>query len=150
MSVLQASVLAIFFAGWLFAHFRGGPPERLAAAIIVGWIAIDTAYHLGFGSSDFNSVDPVHLVLDGAQLMAITWVALRANRMWPLWAAAASLICFSGHLAILIQPVGMRRAYWALTQLPQHIQLLALLLGTVAHARRLRKLGGPYRSWRKA
>jgi hypothetical protein len=150
MSLFTASVLAIFIAGWVFAHRRGGPPERLAGAILLGWMVTDISYHVVFGRSDFNSVDPMHLVFDGGLLVAITWVALRANRMWPLWAAAASLVCMSGHLAILIHPVGMRRAYWALTQLPQYIQLIALLLGTHAHVRRLKKLGQPYRSWRKA
>lgn len=149
MSVLQASVLAVFVVSWIFAHFRGGPPERYAAAILLVWISTDTAYHLIFGRSDWGYVDPVHLLLDGAQLAAITWIALQANRMWPLWAAAAALVCFAGHLAVFARPEGMQRAYWALTQIPQYIQLAALLLGIVAHIRRVKRLGGPYRSWRK-
>lgn len=149
MSLQQALVLAVFFAGWLFVYLRGGAPERVAAAVVVLWIATDTAYHVIFGPSGFISVDPFHLALDGVQMVAMVWVALMANRMWPLWAAAASLICFSGHLAVLIHPVGMSQAYWALTQIPQYIQLIALLLGTHAHVKRLKRLGGPYRSWRK-
>jgi hypothetical protein len=89
----------------------------------------------------------VHVVLDGCELVAIFRLALRANRMWPLWAAAAQLICVSGHVAVFVSPEGMRRAYWALTQLPQYIQLIALVLGAVAHARRFDRIG-PYRSWR--
>lgn len=148
MTPTYALILALVLAtGWL-AFRRGGPPERLAAAIIVGWIVSDAIYHVLFGPSGFASVDPVHLVLDSAELAAILWLALRANRMWPLWAAAAQLICVTGHLAALIEPGGMQRAYWAMTQLPQYIQLTALLCGAVAHARRERRLGGPYRSWR--
>ncbi len=131
----------------LFAIARGGPPERLAAVIIVCWVITDVSYHLVFGPSGFERVDPVHLVLDGAELIAIVWLALRANRMWPLWAAAAQLICVSGHVAVLISPEGMRRAYWAMTQMPPYIQLFALLLGALAHARRFQRIG-PYRSWR--
>ena len=133
-------------AGWL-GYRQGGPPERLAAVIIVGWVLIDALYHILFGPSGFDRVDPVHLVLDGGELLAIMWLALKANRMWPLWAAAAQLICVSGHITLLIQPEGMRRAYWAMTQLPQYIQLAALLCGATAHARRVR-LVGRYRSWR--
>jgi hypothetical protein len=139
--------LTLVFAAAFFAVARGGPPERLAAAIIVCWIIADVTYHLAFGPSGFERVDPVHLVLDGGELVAIMWLALRANRMWPLWAAAAQLICFSGHIAVLISPEGMRRAYWAMTQLPPYIQLTALLLGAVWHARRFERIG-PYRSWR--
>ena len=100
-----------------------------------------------FGPSGFDVVDPVHLVLDGGELVAIMWLALRANRMWPLWAAAAQLICVSGHVAAFVDVGGMRRAYWAMTQLPPYIQLIALVLGAVAHARRFERIG-PYRSWR--
>src|SRR5262245_42695260 len=99
-------MFALFLACGALAWFQGGPPERLAAAIIASWTAIDVVYHLLFGPSGFNKVDPVHLVLDGAELVAIMWLALRANRMWPLWAAAAQLICFSGHIAALVQPHG--------------------------------------------
>lgn len=133
-------------AGWL-GYYRGGPPERMAAVLIVGWIIADAIYHVLFGPSGFDKVDPVHLVLDGGELAAIIWLALNANRTWPLWAAAAQVICVSGHIALLIEPNGMRRAYWVMTQLPQYIQLTALLLGAAAHTRRVRLLGR-YRSWR--
>jgi hypothetical protein len=132
-----------------FAYWRGGAPERLAAGFICALFVTDIAYHMVFGPSGFDKVDPVHLVLDGSELIAIMWLALRANRMWPLWAAAAALICYSGHFALLIQPHGMRRAYWAMTQLPPFIQVFALLMGAAAHARRTRKVGN-YRSWRLA
>jgi len=138
--------LTLFCVVGFVAVSRGGPPERLAAAIIICWIVIDVSYHLAFGPSGFTRVDPVHLVLDGGELIAIVWLALRANRMWPLWAAAAQLICVSGHVALFIEP-GMSRAYWAMTQMPPYIQLVALFLGAVAHARRFDRIG-PYRSWR--
>ncbi len=138
--------LVLLLAPVCVAVARGGPPERLAAAIIVSWIVADVSYHLVFGPSGFARVDPVHLVLDGGELVAILWLALRANRMWPMWAAAAQLICVSGHIALFIEP-GMRRAYWAMTQLPPYIQAAALLFGVWAHARRFERLG-PYRSWR--
>ncbi len=118
----------------------------VASIVIAGWILLDLAYHAVFGPSGFVTVDPVHVALDGAELVAISWVALRANRVWPLWAAAAQLICVAGHLAALIEPGGMRRAYWGITQMPQYIQLLALGAGIVSHARRTRRVGR-YRSW---
>ena len=146
MALYGILALAVVIAAAFVAVARGGPPERLAAGIIVGWIMADAGYHLAFGPSGFTRVDPVHLVLDGGELVAILWLALRANRMWPLWAAAAQLICVSGHMALFVEP-GMTQAYWAMTQLPQYIQLTALVLGAVAHARRYDRIG-PYRSWR--
>lgn len=146
MAIEVIIALALFMAAAFVAVARGGPPERLAAAIIVCWIITDVSYHLVFGPSGFERVDPVHLVLDGGELVAIVWLALRANRMWPMWAAAAQLICVSGHIALFMEP-GMRRAYWAMTQLPPYIQVTALFLGAVWHARRFERIG-PYRSWR--
>ena len=139
--------IAFIVGGVLVAYHRGGQPERMAATIIVAWVVSDISYSLIFGPSSFDTVDPGRVILDGGELVAITWVALRANRMWPLWAAAAQLICVSGHIAAFIEVGGMRRAYWALTQLPAFIQLIALVLGAVAHARRFDRIG-PYRSWR--
>jgi hypothetical protein len=147
MNLRIALILTVVMgASWL-AYRRGGPPERFAAVLIVGWVLVDATYHLLFGPSGFDRVDPVHLVLDGGELVAIVWLALNANRTWPLWAAAAQVICVSGHIAGLIEPGGMRRAYWAMTQLPQYVQLAALIFGATAHARRVR-LMGRYRSWR--
>lgn len=149
MEPLSIAILLVVLASAAVAIRFGGGPERTAATVIVAWIVADAIHHLISGPATFENVDPVHLVLDTGELVAIVWIALRANRMWPLWAAAAQLICVSGHVAALIEPSGMRRAYWAITQLPQYIQLAALLLGTAAHVRRERDIG-PYRNWREA
>jgi hypothetical protein len=147
MSVQVLLILSIVVIASAISYRRGGPPERLAAMLIAGWVLTDALYHLLFGPSGFDRVDPVHLVLDGGMLGAIVWLALRANRVWPLFAAAAQLMCFSSHIAVMVTPEGARRAYWAMSQLPQYIQLAALLAGAAAHARRERMIG-PYRSWR--
>lgn len=149
MTPYQTAVLTFFVTVCLLARYKGGPPEQFASALLLGWILVDALYHKLFGPSGFTYVDPVHVVFDGTELAAITWLALRANRIWPLWAAAASLITFSGHLAMMARPSGLNQAYWAMSAVPQFIQLAACLLGIVAHQRRLKKLGRPYRSWRK-
>ena len=139
--------LALFAAAVSYAFGRGGPPERIAAKIVIVWLMTDVGYHLLFGPSGFKVVDPAHLVIDGAELVAITWLALRANRIWPIWAAAAQMMTFSGHIVVMIQPEGVNRAYWAMTQMPPFIQLFALACGAAFHARRIRRIGH-YRSWR--
>jgi hypothetical protein len=149
MNLRIALIISVVIIATMIAYRRGGPPERFAALVIAGWVLVDAFYHLVFGPSGFDVVDPAHIVLDGAELAAIMWLALSANRLWPLFAAAAQLICVTGHVAVLIEPDGMRKAYWAMTQLPQYIQLTALICGAYAHAGRERLIG-PYRSWRVA
>jgi hypothetical protein len=139
--------LAFFATASLYALWRGGPPERFAAKIIIVWMMVDLSYHLIFGPSGFVEVDPAHLLIDGLEMAALIFLALRANRVWPVWAAAAQVMTFSAHIVALIDEGGMRRAYWAMMQLPLYIQLLALVCGVAFHARRFRQIGH-YRSWR--
>ena len=147
MGIQVFLVLSLIVLGAVAAYSRGGPPERFAAVLLVSPVLADTVYHLIFGPSGFDRVDPWHVFLDLTILGFVTWLALRANRVWPLFVAAAQLMSVTGHIAVIVQPDGMRRAYWAMTQLPQYIQLTALLAGAWAHARRERLIG-PYRSWR--
>jgi len=147
MSLVVLTSLALFALASTYALWRGGPPERLAAKVVVVWILTDVTYHLIFGKSGFVHVDPAHLVIDGAELAAITWLALQANRVWPIWAAGAQLMTFTGHLVVMISPGGVDRAYWAMTQLPPYIQLFAMVCGAAFHNRRFERIG-PYRSWR--
>jgi hypothetical protein len=147
MSPIVLASLAVVALASTYSLWRGGPPERIAAKVIIVWILTDVGYHLIFGPSGFVVVDPAHLVIDGAELVAITWLALRANRVWPVWAAAAQLMTFSGHIVVMIETGGVNRAYWAITQLPPYIQIVAMVCGAAFHARRYRQIG-PYRSWR--
>lgn len=147
MPIEVGATLAVFLAVGALALRLGGPPEQYAAGIIVGWLLASLAYQAIAGPASFGRVDPARFALDTAELVAIFAVALRANRMWPLWAAAAQVICIAGHIAAFIEPGGMRRAYWVMTQMPPFIQVIALSLGALAHAARWKRIG-PYRSWR--
>ncbi|WEK47229.1 MAG: hypothetical protein P0Y56_02800 [Candidatus Andeanibacterium colombiense] len=130
-----------------YAFFRGAAPERRAAITILVWFLSSPVYDRFFGAPQFYTVDVGHAVMDAMEMTAMAAIALRANRAWPLWAAGAELTAVSGHLAMAIHPAGVTSAYWAVTELPLFLQLLALALGTLAHERRLRRIG-PYRDWR--
>ncbi len=141
--------LLLFATASFYALWRGGPPERLAAKIVIVWMLVDLSYHVLFGPSGFDKVDPAHIFIDGLELAALVYLALCANRVWPVWAAAAQLMTVSAHVVALIDEGGMRRAYWAMVQLPLYIQLFALFCGAAFHYRRVRRIGH-YRSWRPA
>lgn len=140
--VLVNAIAAIIF---LAAFLRGGTPERIAAAILTARFVLVPIY-LWNGPLGFNDVEPGLLTIDLIIFVGVLWLALRANRVWPLWLCSAQLIVMLGHLSVFVAQSGMEKAYWAMTQLPEVMQFITLALGTFAHRRRFRRIG-PYRDW---
>lgn len=132
-----------------YAMRRGDKPERLVGLILFASMVVDRLYHLLVEPSQFVTVDPAHLMIDGSTLAALLWIALRANRGWPLWACAAQNIVMLGHIAKVFELRDVYRGYWVMTQVPILVQMAFLAVGTLAHARRVRRIGS-YPSWRLA
>lgn len=128
---------------------KGGEPEKLVAAVLIATAGLDLVNHAMFGNPVFFAVNPGHLVIDIWAMIALLWVALRANRGWPLWVSAAQIIVVLGHTSKIIDLSLVRFGYFAMTQLPISIQVCALLLGTATHMRR-EQLIGRYHAWRLA
>lgn len=130
-----------------FTFRKGGEPERLVAAVLAATTLLDVANHAMFGEPVFFAVNPGHVVIDAWAMIALLWIALRANRGWPMLVSAAQIIVVLGHVSKIIELSLVRYGYFAMTQMPLNIQITALLLGTVAHSRR-EELIGRYHSWR--
>ncbi|MBB4612168.1 hypothetical protein [Novosphingobium taihuense] len=130
-----------------FALRKGEEPERFVSAIIIAAATADAINHAAFGSPAFYALDPGHLVIDTWALVGMLWVALRANRGWPLWACSAQIIVVLAHMSKLIDLSLVRYGYFTMTQLPAAIQMVALLAGTRAHLLRKQHIG-PYHAWR--
>ncbi|MWV28425.1 hypothetical protein GRF63_10965 [Erythrobacter sp. GH3-10] len=130
----------------LYAQMRGDKPERIVAMVIVAGVLIDRIGHAFLDYGQFLRFSPLRLALDCLQGAGFFYVALRANRVWPIWIAAAQLVAIMGGLAPLAYSTGHRHAYWALTQLPIFVQLIALGIGTAAHSGRVRRYG-TYSAW---
>ena len=143
--VLIPSISALLVAAYTF--WCGGAPERAGSLVLVGWIASDQIYHLAFAGMIFNEFDPGHFVMDGLQFLGFVAIALRANRWWPIVASGALTLSLVGHFVILFGYSGLPMAYWILMQVPFFVLLAALSLGTVAHRRRVLRVGS-YRDWR--
>jgi hypothetical protein len=136
-------VAAILF----FALLKGEEPERLVATVMIAATGLDIANHALFGEPAFFSINPGHVVIDAWVMIALLWVALRANRGWPMIACAAQIIVMVSHAAKIIDLSLVRYGYFAMTQLPVGIQGLTLLAGTMAHLRRMGRIGR-YHAWR--
>jgi hypothetical protein len=141
--ILTSVALTVF----LLAMWRGAGPERGGAAILFAGVAVDEVYHLAIGPARYDGLDPFELVLDLASLAGFVWLAIRANRLWPILAAALQLMAVTGHLASLLSDRGMQRAYWTMTEPPVLLSVVALGAGLLMHLLRERRLG-VYPDWR--
>lgn len=137
----------VLFATVLLAARKGDEPERMVAGVLVATFMLDVANHSLFGDPGWFAVNPGHVVIDGWAFVVLLWVALRANRGWPLWVSASQVLVVLGHAAKLWDLNVVRKAYWAMTQVPFVFQLTVLAIGTMAHAARRRRIGW-YHPWR--
>lgn len=142
---LQYGYAALLF---LVAMFRGAAPERILATVLGGMLLVDQIHHAFVGGSVlWHKVNVGHLAIDLVVLAAVFAVALRANRIYPLWIGAAQIIAVLAHLYRLSLTEINRFAYDMMSVMPSYIQLAALTLGLTFHMWRRRKLGS-YSSWR--
>lgn len=139
----QGAILATVY----FALRKGDEPEQLTALVLATAALADQLNHGLFGMPNFILLNPGHLVIDSWLLVVMVWMALYANRGWPLWVGALQIIAVAGHLAKLLDVSAIRRGYWAMIAVPGYIQLVVLWLGLFAHVRRVRRIGA-YAAWR--
>jgi len=130
----------------LFAVRKGDEPERMAAIILVAAFLFDVANHMIFGAPTWFEVNPGHFVIDTWAFLTLTWVALKANRGWPLFMSASQLSPVMAHFSKLFEMDVARRSYWVMTQTPAVAQMIVLIIGTYAHVVRQRRIGA-YAPW---
>ena len=127
-----------------YALLRGAAPERL----IAGLFAFGTLATAITGLSE-----PVHgqtrigvFAVDLALLIAVGAVALRANRITPLWITSMQLVTVLAHITNMIMPGYRPTAYvWSIT-VTSFLMTWLLALQTHFHVGRLGRFGSD-RSW---
>lgn len=144
INLVSAAILAAAALRW------GAGPERTCAATFFAMTFGDAAYHalVGLGPV-YGSVDIWHLTIDLGAAVAFIGIALRANRIYPLWLAAIQLISVISHFAREVIERLPKLAYGLMTYLPYYAILFVAAGGLLVHARR-RKHHGPYRPWRSS
>jgi hypothetical protein len=143
---MRVLIFNIFLIGTCcYAFVRGGAPERIVAALFPAAAAISVLW--GRQISDVFA-KPAYglLAVDLALLLALTAVALKANRNWTMTVAAMQLIMVSVHLIRILNPDTIRPVYTVMLALWSWPMVLLLALGTFQHRRRLKR-NGRDRSW---
>lgn len=126
----------------------GAGPERVCVAMIVFMNLGDRLYHAVIDRGTlYASVDLGHLFIDVVAAALFIGVALRANRVYPLWLSAFQLVSVISHFAREMDTKLVTFAYGLMTYAPYYFILLILTGGLWMHARRVRHYG-PYPSWR--
>ncbi|MEM1053876.1 MAG: hypothetical protein AAGI28_17470 [Pseudomonadota bacterium] len=138
------------FYGLFFAALAwGAGPERLIATTWLVFFEILPKLYRAVWSEGYQleQVDLFYAAMDGIAAAVWIFVALYANRNYPLVIAAMQLLVMAAHLARglieTISPV----AYATMMIAPGWFQLLILATGLTRHVLRQRRYG-PYREWR--
>jgi hypothetical protein len=137
--------LGLFLTSLLYAFLRGGVPERLTAGIfalgLAATMTLSGAFVLRFGSIEIGI-----FLSDSAMLILLVWIALYAERFWPIWMSAMQVIQVLSHLPILLVPEILPEAYGAVVAIWSYPMLILLIMATWRHQNRLKTLGTD-RSW---
>jgi hypothetical protein len=77
------------------------------------------------------------MFVDFALVAALMWVALRANRLWPMFVTALQLITAVAHPALVLAGTTAPRAYMIAIFMSGFLIPPVLALGTFLHRRRM-------------
>lgn len=142
--------LVVYGLLFLYCLARAAAPERVLSGVLFAMLAVDKLHHMALGGSFLvHRTNVGHVVIDLAVMASVFAVALRANRVYPLWIGGAQIIALLGHLYRFALEEINRFAYDVMAITPSYIQFIAMILGLAFHMSRHRKLGN-YPSWRRS
>lgn len=129
----------------------GAGPERWLVGVFLATMVVPIYLVNGFGPSavETGPYAGLYVTLDVVAAALFTWIAINANRNYPLWVAGFQLVAVAAHAVRAMFGNVSPLAYAILVIGPSYCQLLLLLGGFVRHAVRERQFG-PYREWRAA
>ena len=150
-ATIQLGLVLLAFAASLL---RGGRPELLISSMMLAVQVLDRVYHSIFSGgskylqyADGLKVDYGHLVLDLAALLAFVLIAVRANRIYPLWIGGWQIVVVVAHFTRAIMPSLHPVAYTTMEQAPYFFQICVLLAALLLQAIRARS-GNSIHCWR--
>lgn len=148
---LQALVVIVLtIVSWR----RGAAPERATAAVLMAMVVVALLYRYlsmplmpGRIFAGYAQTDPAQVLIDGAALVALVVIALRANRIYPIWMAGFQLTATAMHFVNAIAFGPAQLAYALLNVLPFYFMIAAQAFGLWQHIRMMKRRG-PYPNWR--
>ncbi len=110
------------------AAWRGKWEERtIAFAMVIDSLATNVFQN----THDWSAPQWADLVIDASYLVLMVWVALKSNRVWPLFAAAFQLIDVAIYLAFVVDGrVGALAPFFAI-EIWSYLILIVVVVGTL-------------------
>lgn len=131
---------ALLLSSCLYALLRGGAPERIVAlSLFTAYAATLRAYSAP--PSRFDNVEIAVLMVDALLFCALTAVALRADRFWPLAVAGLHLATVGTHVVKFFDVNMIRVTYAVMIAMWSYPMLIILAVGTWRHQRRVKAHG---------
>lgn len=128
-----------------YALAVGGAPERIGAALYA--LACLASFLLVSAPQlRFRSLESGIFVIDLLLFACFAALALCARRFWPIWVTALAGLGVMGHLATWAGPEQIPWAYAVILSIWSYPILMILVVGTLAHRRRL-ETNGSDPSW---
>jgi hypothetical protein len=128
MNFLVAVYLLTLLASSLYALLFGGRTGR-AAVVIFGVASGLTSFATQINPNWVSTSYGVFMV-DAACLLALLLLALVSNRYWPIWAVGFQTISVATHLATIVAPDILPKAYQAIAAFWSLPILAAMVVGT--------------------
>jgi hypothetical protein len=143
LSVVTFVVVQCLASG--YACWRGGAPERLVAVmLLVAMLATAEVPHVH--ATSYHTVYWAVLRVDLSLFLAVTVIALLADRFWPMWIAALQLVAVMAHGVKGYDHAVLAIAYWLVVGKIAYLMLAVLIVGTARHYKR-QQLGMPEYAW---
>jgi hypothetical protein len=139
MTAPQAIWNGSMFAVAGLAAWRGKWEER---TIAFGMVIDSLATNVFQNTRDWHAPQWADLAIDGAYLIVMVWVALKSNRLWPLWAAAFQLIDVAIYLAFIADGRVGALAPFAAIEIWSYLILIVVTIGTWQRWRDRRRAHG--------
>ncbi|MEL7188056.1 MAG: hypothetical protein AAGK17_00770 [Pseudomonadota bacterium] len=131
---------SIFGAAVALGWVLGGKPERCGALTLASIFSVQLILYSTISDPTFDEIDFVGVITDAIGLLGFTAIALSANRIWPLFAAAMQLIAVLAHLTHGFRPM-LGQSYVDFEAYPTAFVTLCVIGGVAMHRYRLKKYG---------
>lgn len=123
-----------------FALWKGGAPERIVALLFLAAAGATRLVQQG-ASGMFEDLELDVLAIDLILLALLVAIALRADRIWPIWMVGLHGLTVGVHAAKAYDPGIVPWIYGLAVGKLAYPMLLLLIAATVRHRTRLTRYG---------